>query len=115
RGLFDGNRLVDHPAENRRLTMGEMLIEGSDAVLRLDGDGSMNLRKHGYDVEVPVNYEWENRGFAGDSVYMLLRHVVQHLTAGAPAMNTARDYLVNLRIEDAIYRSSESGAKVAIT
>ncbi len=30
-------------------------------------------------------------------------------------MNTARDYLVNLRIEDAIYRSSESGAKVAIT
>ncbi len=75
----------------------------------------MNLRKHGYDVEVPVNYEWENRGFAGDSVYMLLRHVVQHLTAGAPAMNTARDYLVNLRIEDAIYRSSESGAKVAIT
>lgn len=115
RGLFDGNRLVDHEAENRRLTMGEMLIEGSDAVLRLDGDGSMNLRKHGYDVEVPVNYEWENRGFAGDSVYMLLRHVVQHLTAGAPAMNTARDYLVNLRIEDAIYRSSESGAKVAIT
>ncbi|MEC7204614.1 MAG: Gfo/Idh/MocA family oxidoreductase, partial [Pseudomonadota bacterium] len=39
RGLFDGNRLVDHAAENRRLTMGDMLIEGSHAVLRLDGDG----------------------------------------------------------------------------
>ncbi|MEM7426796.1 MAG: Gfo/Idh/MocA family oxidoreductase, partial [Pseudomonadota bacterium] len=29
RGLFDGNRLADHVAENRRLTMGDMLIEGS--------------------------------------------------------------------------------------
>ena len=29
-GLFDGNRLVDFPAENPRLTMGEMLLEGSD-------------------------------------------------------------------------------------
>ena len=114
RGLFDGNRLVDHAAENRRLTMGEMLIEGSEAVLRLDGDGNMYFRKHGYDVELSVDYDWENRGFAGDSVYMLLRHVVEHVRAGAPAMNTARDYLRNLRIEDAVYRSSESGAKVAL-
>ena len=29
RGLFDGNRLSDHIAEDRRLTIGEMLIEGS--------------------------------------------------------------------------------------
>tara|TARA_B100000674_G_scaffold95608_1_gene68141 strand:+ start:778 stop:1806 length:1029 start_codon:yes stop_codon:yes gene_type:complete len=114
RGLFDGNRLVDHAAENRRLTMGEMLIEGSESVLRLDGDGNMYLRKHGYDLDLPVDYDWENRGFAGDSVYMLLRHVVEHVRAGAPAMNTARDYLRNLRIEDAVYRSSESGAKVAL-
>ena len=114
RGVFDGNRLVDHAAENRRLTMGEMLIEGSEAVLRLDGDGHMFLRKHGYDVEVDVDYNWENKGFAGDSVCMTLRHVVQHVLAGAPAMNTAREYLTNLRIEEAIYHSSESGARVTI-
>ena len=114
KGIFDGNRLVDHVAENRRLTMGEMLIEGSEAVLRVDGDGRMFLRKHGYDAEMPVAYDWENRGFAGDSVYMLLRHVVQHVLAGAPAMNTAREYLTNLRIEDAIYRSSEAGTKIAL-
>ena len=94
--------------------MGEMLIEGSEAVLRLDGDGNIYLRKHGYDLDLPVDYDWENRGFAGDSVYMLLRHVVEHVRVGAPAMNTARDYLRNLRIEDAVYRSSESGAKVAL-
>ena len=111
RGLFDGNRLVDHAAENRRLTMGDMLIEGSHAVLRLDGDGRMYLRKHGYDAEIDVDFDWENKGFAGDSVYFLLRHVVQHVLAGVPVMNTARDYLKNLRIEDAIYRSSESGAR----
>ena len=35
RGLFDGNRLVDHKADNRRLTMGEMSIEGSGGSLRL--------------------------------------------------------------------------------
>jgi predicted dehydrogenase len=114
RGLFDGNRLVDHAAKNRRLTMGEMLIEGSEAVLRLDGDGHMFLRKHGDDVEVDVEYDWQNKGFAGDSVCMTLRHVVQHVLAGAPAMNTAREYLTNLRIEEAIYHSSESGARVTI-
>ena len=91
--------------------MGDMLIEGSHAVLRLDGDGRMYLRKHGYDAEIDVDFDWENKGFAGDSVYFLLRHVVQHVLAGVPVMNTARDYLKNLRIEDAIYRSSESGAR----
>ena len=35
--MFDGNRLADHKAENRRLTMGEMLIEGSKGTLRLNG------------------------------------------------------------------------------
>ena len=37
RAMFDGNRLADHKAENRRLTMGEMLIEGSKGTLRLNG------------------------------------------------------------------------------
>ena len=42
-----GNRLADHKAKNRRLTMGEMLIEGSEGTLRLDGDGGLWLRSHG--------------------------------------------------------------------
>ena len=44
---YTGNRLADHKAENRRLTMGEMMIEGSDGTLRLDGDGALWLRSHG--------------------------------------------------------------------
>ena len=46
-GLFDGNRLNDHVAENCRLTMGEMWLEGSEGVLRLDGDGRLWLKFHG--------------------------------------------------------------------
>lgn len=114
RGLFDGNRLVDHAAGNRRLTMGEMLVEGAAATLRLDGDGRLFLREHGSNDESPVPFEWRNRGFAGDSVFRFQRHVVQHLTAGEPLFSPACDYVRNIRIEQAIYASSAAGAVVGI-
>ncbi|WP_299391042.1 Gfo/Idh/MocA family protein [Pelagibius sp.] len=111
RGLFDGNRLADHAAENRRLTMGEMLVEGSKAVLRLDGDGKLFLRRHGHDEEQEVAYAWDNRGFGGDCVYRLQRHVVDHLAGDGPVMNRASDYLANLRIEEAVYDSHREGRR----
>ena len=113
-GLFDGNRLVDHAAENRRLTMGEMLLEGSDAVLRLDGDGNLFLRPHGENAERPVEYDWENRGFGGDCVFLLQRHVVDHLQGRGGIMNTGRDYLANLAVEQAVYRSAEEGRQLTL-
>lgn len=114
RGLFDGNRLSDHPADNRRLTMGEMLIEGSEGALSLDGDGGIQVRRRGENIWHPHAYEWENKGFAGDCVWRLQAHVLDHLTAGAPVHNTAADYLKNLQIEDAVYRSSEEGRRIAL-
>ena len=114
RGLFDGNRLADHVAENRRLTMGEMLLEGSRAMLRLNGDGSLFLRAHGSNDEREVDYDWENRGFAGDCVYRLQRHVVNHLQGKGAVMNRARDYLANLEIEDAVYRSDRQGSRISL-
>ncbi|WP_299625902.1 Gfo/Idh/MocA family protein [Pelagibius sp.] len=114
RGLFDGNRLADHAAENRRLTMGEMLVEGSKAVLRLDGDGHLFLRRHGHNAEQEVAYAWENRGFGGDCVYRLQRHVVDHLLDGGPVMNRASDYLANLRIEEAVYDSHREGRRLRL-
>ncbi|MBB4017503.1 putative dehydrogenase [Chelatococcus caeni] len=104
--LFDGNRLSDHAADDRRLTMGEMLVEGENGTLRLDGYGRLFFRRFGENAEEEIAYEWERRGFAGDSVYKLQRHVVDHLRHGRPVVNTGRDYLVNLRIEEAIYRSA---------
>lgn len=107
-GLFDGNRLNDHSAENTRLTMGELWLEGSDGVLRLDGLGRLWWKPHG-GVERPHRYAWNERGFAGDSVLALQRHVLTHLTVGAPAENDARAYMRNVEIEEAVYRSAETG------
>ncbi len=106
RAIFDGNRLLDHPADNRRLTMGEMLVEGSRATLRLDGWGRLFLRRFGENAESEIRFSWNAQGFAGDSVFLLQQHVVDHLVHGAPIMNAASDYLANLAIEEAIYRSS---------
>lgn len=114
RGLFDGNRLADHAAQNTRLTMGEMLLEGSAATLRLDGDGRLWLRRHGETEEAQVDFDWSDTGFGGDCVYRLQRHVVDHLTRATPLMNTAREYLTNLRIERAVYESDAAGCVVRL-
>ena len=114
RSLLDANRLVDHKAENRRLTMGEMRVEGSSATLDLDGDGQVWLRRHGSNMIEAVDNPWPAKGFAGDSVLAFQRHVVAHLREGAPVANSARDYLRNLRIEEAVYASSREGRKIAV-
>jgi D-apiose dehydrogenase len=107
-GLFDGNRLVDFPADDSRLTMGEMRIEGSAASVRLDGWGRLFVKPHGA-PEREHAYAWRDEGFAGDCVFALQRHVARHLAEGTPLENTGSAYLRNLEIEEAIYRSAESG------
>jgi predicted dehydrogenase len=104
-GLFDGNRLNDHVAENTRLTMGEMWLEGSAGILRLDGMGRLWWKPHG-GLEAIHDYAWSDDGFAGDSVYALQGHVLAYLRGEGPVENTARDYLRNLEIEEAVYRSA---------
>ena len=47
RAIFDGNRLIDHAADNRRLTMGEALVEAEAASVRLDGYGRLHRRETG--------------------------------------------------------------------
>lgn len=114
RALFDGNRLVDHPAKNRRLTMGELLVEGDKGVIRLDGDGNLFHRAFGTNEETAIAYEWQDTGFAGDSVRAFQQHVVDHLLGRGEVVNTGREYLANLRIEDAVYRSSAEGRLVRV-
>ncbi len=114
RGLFDGNRLADHAAENRRLVMGEMWLDGSRGTLTLNGDGSLFLRRHGENTAREIDYAWDDRGYGGDCVYRLQRHVLAHLTAGAPLMNRAEDYLMNLEIEDAVYRSHAEERRIVL-
>jgi len=113
-GLLDGNRLVGHPAANPRLVMGELRIEGSEASLRLDGDGRLSLRRFGSGAEQVHDYVWNDVDFGGDCVFATSRHVADHLLHGAAIENRAADYLTNLRVEAAIYRANEGGVRVRI-
>ena len=112
RALFDGNRLLDHSADNHRRTMGEALIEGTGGTLTIMGDGSVDLRAFGTrkTKQILPPDSWE--GFGGDCVKLLQEHVVSALLRGTDIANIAADYLNVIRIRDAIYRSAKSGAKI---
>jgi D-apiose dehydrogenase len=112
-GLFDANRLNDHVAADTRRTMGEMWLEGSAGVLRLDGDARMWWKPH-HGPESEHLYDPGPRTFGGGCCAALQRHVVAHLINGAPVENTARDYLANLRVQEAAYESHASGRRIAL-
>ena len=112
-GLIDANRLNDHPAANPRLTMGEVWLEGANGVLRLDGDANLHLKPHSQS-EKPHNYAWADIGFGGDCVYAQQAHVLRHLQHGEPAVNLVADYLLNVWIEEAIYRSAALGRTILL-
>ncbi len=107
RGVLDGNRLADHAADNTRRTMGEMLVEGAEATLRLSGQGELWLRKHGSMEETQVPCEFVDTVFGGDCVFNLCAHVAGHMLDGAELENEASDYLVVQGVERAAYLSSE--------
>ena len=113
-GIFDGNRLNDHVAPNRRLTMGEMDIEGAKGILSLTGDGEIRYRPHGDMRSITIPYDWTNHGFGGDCVYALQKHAILYLQGKGPISNLAEDYLKNLLIEEAVYQSNELGKKIAL-
>jgi predicted dehydrogenase len=107
-GVFDGNRLVDHPARDTRMTNGVMVLEGTGGTIRLDGYGRLFLKPHGGE-EAEHAYAWDDRGFGGDCVFHQTRHIVDHLLTGGPLVNGGRAYLRNFAIEEAIYRSNTEG------
>ena len=113
-GIFDGNRLADHAAENPRLTMGEMILDGSDGGLRLDGSGGIWRRARGQTAWTAHDYAWENRAFGGDCVYLTNRAVLQAWDADRDAETEAAAYLRNIDIVDAVYRSHEEGRWIAV-
>src|SRR6185436_2347718 len=110
-GLFDGNRLNDHVAANPRRTMGEMWLEGSNGVLRLDGEARLWWKPH-QRHEVEHRYD---RGpantFGGGACGALQAHVADFFLRGTPLENSGKAYLQNLRVQEAVYRSNDEGRK----
>ena len=110
-GLFDGNRLNDHVADNPRRTMGEMWLEGEHGVLRLDGDARLWWKPH-HGLEADLVYASGTAGAFGGACTALQAHVLAHLRHGAPLENAARDYLANLHVQAAVYHSHATGQRV---
>ena len=111
RALFDGNRHLDHNADNLRRTMGEAFFEGTAGTISLTGDGAVHLRRFGQSemaTLLPAD-TWD--GFGGDCVHALQSHVVAGILDGALLENRARDYINVERIEAAIYLSDQTGHK----
>jgi predicted dehydrogenase len=113
-GLFDGNRLNDHVSDNPRRTMGEMWLEGSAGVLRLDGAARLWWKPHQQDEREHRYDRGPDDTFAGGCVRALQAHVAKHLAEGAPLENSGRDYLANLRVQEAAYCSSAQGRRIEI-
>lgn len=113
--VIDANRLLDHSASNTRRTMGELLIEGTHAVLRLDGEGRIWLREFAVAQEQQLEYTWVDQNFGGDCVYLTIEHIAQHFLNSGPIENTGKEYLENIKIENAIYESSASKQCVVLT
>jgi D-apiose dehydrogenase len=115
RATFDGNRLLDHSAKDQRLTMGEFVIEGSQATLFLNGDAEIFLRSRGEATPVKVDYDFRLGGFGGDCVYEFQKHVVKYCLGQGEAENTVDTYFDNLVLEDLLYESDGTGRKIPVT
>jgi predicted dehydrogenase len=113
-GLFDGNRLNDHSATNPRRTMGEMWLEGAAGVLRLDGEARLWFKPH-HEAESEHPYDrGPEAGFGGGACGALQSHVLDCLSRSRTPENTARAYLQNLRVQEAVYASHATGRRIEI-
>lgn len=114
RSVLDGNRHLDHKTENTRLTFGEAMLEGTDGVLTLEGNGTIYHRAFGRTEQSVLLAAKDWGGFSGDCVYALQDHVVSALLDNSALENTARDYLPVLNMVDTIYRSATCGKRLEI-
>lgn len=116
RSEFDGNRLADHPTDNPRRTMGEMVVEGEGGAVRLDGAGRLWLRRFGerLEGELPLIAPVDDSSFGGGCVAALIAHVAAAARGQGTLENRARDYLPVIRAAHAAYRSAETGARVEL-
>ena len=114
RGVFDGNRLADHAAEDRRRTLGEMLVEGPEAALRLDGAGRLWLRRFGETAETEHRFPWDDRHFGGDCVHACCAAILGDWRAGRDSAMEAGSYVRNQVVEEAVYDSAATGRWVGV-
>lgn len=80
-------------------------------MLRLDGMARLWWKPHHGD-EAEHRYDKGPDTFAGGAVRNLNEHVARFLRGAGAAENLGRNYLQNIRIQDAAYRSHETGMRI---
>ncbi|MEL6169789.1 MAG: Gfo/Idh/MocA family oxidoreductase [Pseudomonadota bacterium] len=116
KSLFDGNRLADHPVENKRFVMGDFALEGEAGLLAIDGDGILTFRPFdATEVQpIPLSRPMDRSLFGGGCVPALIAHVVAALQDGGEFENEAADYVTVMRVTEAAYRSAQTRCRVAM-
>ncbi len=107
-GLYDANRYNESTAENQRYTFGETMIEADKGTIRLYDDGRLTI--HCLEkAERDHVYAHSTLGFAGDCVMATQKHFVDSLVGDLPFETDGPSYLRSLAVQEAMYRSAESG------
>lgn len=111
--LWDANRYNESNIENFRYTFGEYLIEGSKGAIRLYNDGKITIQHLGK-TEKEHSYTHHNIGFAGDCCYIFQRDFIDNLLANLPFETNGSNYLETLKVQEAVYKSADTGLPVKI-
>jgi predicted dehydrogenase len=112
-GFLDASRYNETTAENPRLTFGSVLIDGNGGSIRLYEDGQITIKKLG-EAEKNHFYPFEKINFAGDCVFATQKHFVECLLTEKPFETDVVEYLMNIQVQDAIYKSSEIARAVKV-
>ncbi|MEZ5040238.1 MAG: Gfo/Idh/MocA family oxidoreductase [Saprospiraceae bacterium] len=107
-GVFDANRYNEPDADDPRYTFGELLLEANGGTIRLDMEGGLRIQPLGQPA-FEHHYHHRKLNFAGDCVFTTQRHFVACLMEGVAFETSAKDYLQNLSIQEAIYAASSEG------
>ena len=113
RAIWDANRYNESSSDNPRYTFGTMLLEGNKGSIRLYHDGRITLQRLDQQ-ESEVVYEHRDHAFGSDCVYFTQRHLIESMLQNNPSETEGNEYLQNLRIQEAIYKSAETQQIVTV-
>lgn len=112
-GIWDASRYNESNKPNPRYTFGEFLLDGTKGSIRLYADGSITIQPLG-EKETKHKYQPSKQGFGGDCVYSTQMHFVDCITNNKKFEVNGKTYLKTLQIQEAVYKSDETGMPVAI-